>query len=98
MAKRRQGHSHIPADKGQVAFVMDKDHTDKNDSLVNDKQTYEPLKLDPTPALQRRLNGKLPDLKNTETIDINYTTDSDAAYHNQLNFTDYLNYTSLAYR
>ena len=40
------------------------------DSLVNDKQTYEPLKRDPTPALQRRLNGKLLDLKNTETIDI----------------------------
>ena len=50
---------------------MDKDHTDKEDSLVNDsKQTYEPLKRDPTPALQRRLNGKLLDLKNTETIDI----------------------------
>ena len=40
------------------------------DSLVNDKQTYEPLKRDPTPALQRRLNGKLLDLKKTETIDI----------------------------
>ena len=38
--------------------------------LVNDKQTYEPLKRDPTPALQRRLNGKLLDLKKTETIDI----------------------------
>ena len=40
------------------------------DSLVNEKQTYEPLKRDPTPALQRRLNGKLLDLKKTETIDI----------------------------
>ena len=40
------------------------------DSLVNDKQTYEPLKRDPTPALQRRLNGKLLDLKKTETIAI----------------------------
>ena len=40
------------------------------DSLVNDKHTYEPLKRDPTPALQRRLNGKLLDLKRTETIDI----------------------------
>ena len=40
------------------------------DSLVNDKQTYEPLKRDPTPALQRRLNGKLLDHKKTETIDI----------------------------
>ena len=40
------------------------------DSLVNDKQTYEPLKRDSTPALQRRLNGKLLDLKKTATIDI----------------------------
>ena len=86
----------LPADKGRVTVVMDKtDYTDKMDSLVNDKQTYEPLKRDPTPALQRRLNGKLLDLKKTETID--YTTDSDVAYHNQLNFTDYLNYTSLTY-
>ena len=46
-----------------------KDYTDKIDSLVNDKQTYEPLKRDPTPALQRRLNGKLLDLKKTETIE-----------------------------
>ena len=47
-----------------------KDYTNKMDSLVNEKQTYEPLKRDPTPALQRRLNGKLLDLKKTETIDI----------------------------
>ena len=61
----------LPADKGRVTVVMEKkDYTDKMDSLVNDKQTYEPLKRDPTPALQRRLNGKLLDLKKTETIDI----------------------------
>ena len=61
----------LPADKGRVTVVMDKkDYTDKMDSLVNEKQTYEPLKRDPTPALQRRLNGKLLDLKKTETIDI----------------------------
>ena len=47
-----------------------KDYTDKMDSLVNDKQTYESLKRDPTPALQWRLNGKLLDLKKTETIDL----------------------------
>jgi len=45
-----------------------KDFTDKMDSVVKDKQTYEPLKGDPT--LQRRLNGKPLDLKKTETIDI----------------------------
>ena len=61
----------LPADKGRVTVVMDqKDYTDKMDSLVNDKQTYDPLKRDPTPALQRRLNGKLIDLKKTDTIDI----------------------------
>ena len=74
-----------------------KDYTDKMDSLVNDKQTYEPLKRDPTPALQRRLNGKLLTLKRQTLLTFNYTTDSDAAYRNQLNFTDYLNYTSLTY-
>ena len=88
----------LPADKGRVTVVMDKkDYTDKMDSLVNDKQTYEPLKRDPTPALQRRLNGKLLDLKRQRLLTFSYTTDSDAAYRNQLNFTDYLNYTSLTY-
>ena len=89
-----------PADKGRVTVVMDKkDHTDKMDSLVNDQQTYEPLEGDLTPAPQRRLNGKLLHLKKTETIDIQLysATDSDAAYCNQLNFSDYLNYTSLTY-
>ena len=44
----------LPADKGRVTVVMDKtDYYDKMDALVNDKQTYELLKRDPTPALQR---------------------------------------------
>ena len=61
----------LPADKGRVTVVMDKkDYTDKMDSLVNDKQTNKPLKRDPTPVLQRGLNGKLLHLKKTETIDI----------------------------
>ena len=47
-----------------------KTEKNKGDRDFNDKQTYEPLKDDPTPALQRRLNGKLLDLKKTETIDI----------------------------
>ena len=38
--------------------------------LVNDKQTYEELKRDPTPALQRKLNSKLLKLKKTDAIDI----------------------------
>ena len=85
-----------------LAVVMDKkDYTDEMDSLVNDReQAYEPLRRDPTPALQRRLNGKLLDLKlkRQRLSTFNYITDSDAAHHNQLNFTDYLNYTSLRYR
>ena len=40
------------------------------DTLVNDKQTYEELKRDPTPALQRKLNSKLLDLKKADVIDI----------------------------
>ena len=60
----------LPMDKGRVTVVMDKkEYTEKLESLGNDKQTYEPLKCDPTPALQQRLNGKH-DLKKTETIDI----------------------------
>ena len=39
------------------------------DALVNNKQTYEVVKRDPTPALQRKLNNKLPTLKKTERID-----------------------------
>ena len=50
---------------------MDKtDHYDKMDTLVNDKQTYEELKRDATPALQRRLNGKLLSLKKAGAFDI----------------------------
>ena len=61
----------LPADKGRVTVVMDKtDYYDKMDALVNDKQTYQVLKRDPTPALQRKLNSKLLDLKKTDAIDI----------------------------
>ena len=60
----------LPADKGRVTVVMDKtDYHDKMDALVNDKQTYQVLKRDPTPALQRKLNNKLLDLKKTDAID-----------------------------
>ena len=41
---------------------------DKMDELVNDKQTYEVLKRDPTPALQRKLNSKLLQLKKADAI------------------------------
>ena len=58
------------ADKGRVTVVMDKtDYFDKMDVLVNDKQTYEELKRDPTPALQRKLNSKIFTLKKSDAID-----------------------------
>ena len=61
----------LPADKGRVTVVMDRtDYHDKMNELVNDKQTYEELKRDPTPALQRKLNSKLLKLKKTDAIDI----------------------------
>ena len=60
----------LPADKGRVTVVMDKTDYDKMGTLVNDKQTYEELKRDPTPSLQRKLNSKLLDLKKTDVIDI----------------------------
>ena len=60
----------LPADKGRVTVVMDKtNYNDKMDSLANDKKTYEVLKRDPTPALQRKLNNKLLTLKKTDKID-----------------------------
>ena len=61
----------LPADKGRVTVVTDKtNYYDKMDALVNDKQSYEVLIQDPTPALQRKLNRKLLDLKKTDAIDI----------------------------
>ena len=49
---------------------MDKtDYNDKMDSLFNDKQAFEVLRRDPTPALQRKLNNKLLTLKKTDKID-----------------------------
>ena len=61
----------LPADKGRMTVVMDKtDYHDKMDELLNDKQTYEVLKRDPTPALQRKLNSKLLQLKKADANDI----------------------------
>ena len=39
------------------------------DALIGDKQTYEELKRDPTPVLQRKLNSTLLTLKKTNAID-----------------------------
>ena len=62
--KRLKTDENIVILKGRVTIVMDKtDYYDKMDVLVNDKQTYQVLKRDPTPALQHKLNSKLLDLK-----------------------------------
>ena len=46
------------------------------DTLINDKQAYEVLKRDPTPALKSKLNSKLLELKKTDVIrTYNVTTD-----------------------
>ena len=51
-------------------MVMDKkDYHDKMNELVNDKQTYQELKRDPTPALQRKVNNKLLTLNKLNAID-----------------------------
>ena len=60
----------LSADKGRVTVVMDKtDYHDEMDAIVNDKQTNEELKRDPTSALQRKLNSTLLILKKTNAID-----------------------------
>ena len=88
----------LPADKGRVTVVKDKtDYFDKMDALVNDKQTYEELKPDPTPALQRKLNSKILTFKRLTLLTLNATIDCGALYHSHLNFTDYLNCTNLVY-
>ena len=46
-----------------------KDYHDKMNELVNDKQTYQELKRDPTPALQRKVNNKLLTLNKLNAID-----------------------------
>ena len=52
---------------------MDKtDYFDKMDELVKDKQTYQELKRNPTPAIQWKLNRKILTLKKTDTVDIQH--------------------------
>ena len=88
----------LPADKGRVTVVVDKtDYYDKMDTLVNDKQTYEELKRDPTPTLQRKLNSKLLDLNKTDVIDIQRYNRLRCHVRNHPNSTDYQNYTNLTY-
>ena len=57
---RENGLSILPADKGRVTVVMDKDEYDwKLQQMLDDTNTYEKLRSDPAPALEWRMNGKL---------------------------------------
>lgn len=54
------------------------------DALVDDEQTYEELKRDPTLATQRKLNNKLLILKkneNTDAFDAQYSTSIGSRLH-----------------
>ena len=75
------------------------DYHDKMNELVNDKQTYEELKRDPRPTLQRQLNSKLLELKKTDAIDIRrYYRLRCPVPQPPRNCTDYRNYTNQTYR
>ena len=80
-----------------MTVVTDKtDYNDKMDSLVK-KQTYEVLKRDPTPALQRKLNNKLLTLKKTDKIDFRRYNRLRCSVPQPPNCMDYQNYTNPTY-
>ena len=61
----------LPADKGTGDCCYGQDRLQRQNGLAcfNDKQTYEVLNRDPTPALQRKLNNKLLTRTKTDEID-----------------------------
>ena len=67
--------------------------------LINNKQTYEVLKRDPTPALQRKQNNKLLTLKKTEKIDFRRYNrlSGGAVFRSHPSCVDYQNYTNPIY-
>ena len=71
---------------------------DKMDALVNDKQTYEELKRDPTPTLQRNLTVNYLRSRRLTLLTLNATTDWSVQYRNHRNATDNRNYTNLVFR
>ena len=63
----RREHSHNARRQGTGDCCYGRDRLQhKMDAFVNDKQTYEVLKRDSTPAVQRKLNNKLLTLKKTD--------------------------------
>lgn len=50
----------LPADKGNATVVLDRDEYDKKvERMLDDQLTYEKIKKDPAPSLERRMNAKL---------------------------------------
>ena len=53
----------LPADKGRATVAMDRSaYKDKLNFLLSNQSTYSVLQKDPTPSLQRKMNGLLLDL------------------------------------
>ena len=66
-AKKRQRHSHTSRGQRTCYCCYGQEGLYRQNGLTSyDKQTYEPLKHHPTPALQRTLNSKLLELKKTD--------------------------------
>ena len=50
----------LPADKGKATVVMDRaDYDAKVGQMLNDENTYQLLKRDPTASLERKMNSQL---------------------------------------
>ena len=66
---RRDQSIHIlPADKGNATVVMDKADYDSKVTAILSTSTYRPLRKDPTPAIERKIAGKLLALQRSEAI------------------------------
>ena len=59
----------LPADKGRTTVVMDRARYDeKMNSLLDNRKTYKKLTKDPTPAIERKMNALLLQLKKKGAI------------------------------
>ena len=59
----------LPADKGRATVLLDtSEYENKMSVLLSDMSTYKVLTRDPTPALQRKMNGVLLKLKKENRI------------------------------
>ena len=59
----------LPADKGRATVLLDtSEYENKMSVLLSDMSTYKVLTRDPTPALQRKMNGVILKLKKENRI------------------------------